>query len=191
MEDSNQLKSTALKYGGAFGAILIVMMFVFYAISYKWFTSLTYMGLMFIIAIAVPTMAGIKRKKDSGGFLSFGHTWITMVLTYSIGAIISIVGTFLLFVVIEPELKDLLVEAQIEKTMSIMEMMGAPDEAIEQAMGEVDKQSEAIRDQFSMVGMLTQTLKFILIMAVILLIPAAIVKKKRPAGAIDEILDTE
>lgn len=173
METVN-LKSHILKYGLIIGAIGLIWMFGIYAIDLYLMLN---MGLNFVpmlFYIGIVTYAGFELRKAYGGFLSFKDAFVSTFLIFIVAAVISTLGTVLLYTVIDPSLPGTLAEAQMEKMAGMFSRMGMSQDKIDEAIA---AQKDA--NPYSIANILMGMLFILAFYAIISLIVAAIVKKKR------------
>jgi ABC-type multidrug transport system permease subunit len=89
--------------------------------------------------------------------------------------IIGLVMNMLMHNVIDPNLKETLIESSIEQATSMMEGFGVSGDALDEAM---EKERESMEDQFSNGGMVKGFFISLLVYAVIALITGLIVRRR-------------
>ena len=117
-----------------------------------------------------------EQRRNNNEALSYGN-WV--VIGIAVGIISSLIGVIfngLLYNYIYPTLPETIRELTLEKTLGMMESMGASEETIEQAMGNMDERQfqQDLRASF------TALLISSLFSAFVALIVAAFVKKEAP-----------
>jgi len=178
MEEENEqmtVMQNALRMGVILGVVSIILSLIFYlidpALFAKWWLNLSIL-LGVIIAVVV---IGINYRKSIGGFMSFGDAFkhgFIILLTFGV---LSGAFTILLFQVIDPDLKTVVIDASIEQTTAMMENFGAPEDSIEEALEEAEVSME---ESFSLIGQLKGQLWAIIFYAVLSLITGLIVRKQ-------------
>lgn len=154
----------------------VIYTLISYVIGIQMFTS--YMSLIiFAIAIIVYFIISLKKIKSfQGGNLTFGSAFINFMVMVAIYSIITQIFSYLLIYVYDPDFGIAMADTIIEKTIGTMEGFGAPEEAIAEAITEMEV---AFEEQTTIMGLLLGTLKYLGFMAVVGLIVAAIMKSKK------------
>lgn len=161
-----------LKYGLIVAGIGIIISMISYLIGMDKTDAGQYIGYLNIPIMIVAMVFAIKerREKELGGFIEFGQAFGTASLMVVIASVITSVYTYLYMSVINPGMKDYIIQKQMEK----MESQGQSQEQIDMAMPYVEK--------FTTPGMVTlfALLGGIVLGIIIALIVAAIMKKPNP-----------
>lgn len=165
----------ALRIGLILGVVSIILSLLFYLIDptlfAKWWLNLIIL-LIVIIAIVI---IGINYRKSIGGFISFGEAFKHGFVILLISGILSGAFTILLFQVIDPDLKEVVMDASIEQTEAMMEKFGVPDDQMEEALEEAETK---MNESFSLGGQIKGQLWAIVFYAVLSLITGLIVRKQ-------------
>ena len=176
MEQAFNFNKFVLKYGLILGAINLIIGLCGYlggmGVMLSWWFGIS----VFLFAIGMLVFVGIKLKKENGGFLTFKEGFIGLITVYAISALIGTLFNMLLFNVIDPELPVQMKEGVMETTIVRMEQWNVPEEAIEKAIVDMEDMDQNYRP----VGLLKTYLFMLVFGAVLSLIIAAIVKKKKP-----------
>ena len=130
---------------------------------------------MWVVFFVILLMSVFSLKKLQGGFISFREAVSVFTLPWIVNVLISIVFTILLFHVIDTDLATRVSELTIETTVSFMERVGTPQEAIDQTIEEMQKQ-----DNYSISKIFLGNLSSIIFALIVGLIVAAISKKEKP-----------
>jgi hypothetical protein len=129
-----------------------------------------------VVAIMV-IIFGFNLRKRLGGFISFKEALQFALVSYLVYEIFAAIVTYLLFVVIDPQLTQKLKEAGTEFSMKILKSAGAPREEMDKTLANMKKQQETTGYKNIWLGLGTNlVLDFIISMLV-----AVIVKKEQPA----------
>ena len=172
------LRDSAVQYGLYVGLILSTFTVVSYAVNIELLTKWWLGIILFLIIVIMGIVSTAKAKSILGGFISFKQAFSAWFITIVVGIAISTAVNILLFNVIDPEAAEMVKQATIEATVSMMENFGTPQEAIDQAIVEIEN-----TNQFA-IGNLLQSLAFQFIFyAVIGLIVALVMKKSDPDAA--------
>lgn len=174
MENNNKANiEHGLKWGLISGMINIVITILAYAIDKslltQWWLGLTTLA----INIALMVIPVTSRRKELGGFISFGNAFVICFLVLAGSALLQSVFTYILYNLVDPELSEFIKEKAIETATSMMEKFGAPQESIDKAIEEM--QNENFAQTPARIG--KQFFFGLLFGAVIALIVAAILKK--------------
>jgi hypothetical protein len=172
------LRSSAVQYGLYIGLILSAFTIVSYAINIELLTKWWLGILLFLIIVIIGIVSTAKAKSLLNGFISFKQAFTTWFITIVVGIGISTLVNILLFNFIDPEAAEMIKQATIEASVSMMENFGAPQESIDQAVMEIEN-----TNQFA-IGNLLKSLAFQFIFyAVIGLLVALVMKKSDPEAA--------
>jgi Protein of unknown function (DUF4199) len=171
------LINNAIKNGLILGGISIALTLIIYAVNYAILVQFKMMLFSLLISVGYAIYAGIVYRKEIGGFISFGKAYQHGFIMFAASGIISVIFSFLLYYVIDPELPGKLTEASIANTEEMMRGFGMPEDQLEEAL---EKARESTENQFSP-GKIALSYVFILIGgAIFALISGAIVKKNQP-----------
>lgn len=174
-ENQDNMAKMAIKYGAIFSVISFIIQLVLYAVNYELLVSFIYIIILIVILLGAMVWAGIQYRKSVGGYLSYGKSYVFLIILtvslFSIGAVFS----WVLYNVVDPELPAMVKEIQIDSTIEFMENMNAPDDKIDEAIAEIESQNA---------GGVLETLKasmvMIIVFAVLDLLLALFVRKSRP-----------
>ena len=132
--------STAAKNGALVGLFAIILSMVSYAIDpammAKWWLGI----LFYLISVALVVYYAIDTRKKLGGYMDFKQAVLCLMVTFLVSSFLTQIFSYLLFTVIDPGLTDLLKQTVIDQTAGMMEKFGAPQEAIDKALAEVETQ---------------------------------------------------
>lgn len=169
------LRSSAVQYGLYIGLILSAVTIVAYAVDLELLTKWWLGIVLFLVIIVIGIVSTAKAKSLLNGFISFKQAFTAWFTTIVVGILISTVVNIVLFNVIDPEAAEIIKQNTIEATVSMMENFGTPQEAIDQAVIEIEN-----TNQFAVGNLLKSLAWQFLFYAVIGLIVALIMKKKDP-----------
>lgn len=122
------------------GAVSVILVLVFYLAG--WFCKFLLLGILsFAISLFFMTRAGLATRTDLGGYITFQEaikpTFLVCVIALVIGAIFN----YILYTLIDPGLPEVARECAIAMTERMLDMMGAPEEAAEQALADAETRS--------------------------------------------------
>ncbi|MEX2336047.1 MAG: DUF4199 domain-containing protein [Fulvivirga sp.] len=180
MEESNE-KGAALEDGAKAGVIIAAINILLTVIMYvidptimaNWWVGLLILALFFILVVVY----GIKYRKSLGGYLAFGKAYLHGLSALVVALLVGMIFNILLYTVIDPDLAGVITDASIEKTSEMMRNMGAPDDAIDEALGKMEQDMPA---RFTLLGFVKQFGIGIIVSAIVALITGLIVKKNKP-----------
>lgn len=110
-----------------------------------WMTNVNFLGnwmygtAILIINIVVLVLATKARRKQLGGFISYKNALLACFITYVISLVISVMFSFFLYNVIDPELSTTMKTVAIENTSKMLEGFGLDEEAMEEAMVKLEE----------------------------------------------------
>ncbi len=169
------IKTKGISFGLILGFILALMTTYGYAIDLKLFTSYWLLILNFFIVIIVGILAVAYTKKGLGGFITFKEGFTVYVITIAIGLLISLLVGYLIFNVVDPQVKSQITEMSVEKTIETMERFNVPQEQIDET---IDKMRE--QDSFSIVNQIKSYFIMVAIYSLFGLLIALILKRNHP-----------
>lgn len=186
MNKDTILKS-GLRYGINLGLIQIMVALLLYlmGVEYmvKWWVGL----LNLVVIIGLLVYFGKKWRSSVGGFSDFKSMYMLLLSTHVVSLIIATVFNLLMYNVIDTNLAQNMEEHVIKNTVEMMENFGAPEESIEQTIVGL----ETFAEKFSVLGMLEQLFWSVIVGAILLTIPALILKKKDDSLELEENLSEE
>ncbi len=170
------LVSIGSKFGAIAGSISIIYGVIGYVISPELFTNWIAAILMMISSMVILVVGVIQARKSYShrdGSFPFRSAFTVFTLGGFVLTLMGVIFNVLLFNVIDPEFKIRIQEDILNKTVSMMERFGAPDEAIDQAIAQAEE-----NDQFSIANQIKSIPWAIMMYAVIGLLVAAIIRRK-------------
>lgn len=169
------LKKNSVPLGLFLGLFLIVVTTLMYTIDLNLFTK-PWIGIINLIVVTLfGAFAGVKSKKQAGGFLTFKEAFTAFFITVLIGFLISTLYSILLFNVIDPEAKAVITDHLIKYTVDMMQSFGAKAADINKLVDDMQK-----TDSFGAAGQLKGFAVNLVIYSIIGLITALIVRRERP-----------
>lgn len=176
------LKRKAIIYGAILGLITFVTGIVSLILSktITSFVSLLVIGTLlgFVVLIALTCYFAVQLRKSVGGYWDFRTALKNIFIVLAIGLIVSTLA-LTVYNLIDPSLQRDAIENSRNITIEVLESLGTPDDQIDAALADIDKQLESL-GTFSL-GDTIQALAISLILYFVLaLILAAIFKKEKP-----------
>ena len=171
------MKNPAVKYGLIAGFIGVLLSTLTYAMGVAYMANLWTGLLILVIIIVMYVILSIRIRKDAGGFITFKDAFIRIFIMCLIAGVIGAIYNIILNTLIDPELPQKLQVVIIEKTTSMMEKFGAPQEEIDKA---IDKLQNEAANKFTVLSQLKGLAIMTIVSAIFALILAAIVKKNPP-----------
>ncbi|MBF8149338.1 DUF4199 domain-containing protein [Winogradskyella sp. F6397] len=173
------LKSSAVNNGLYLALILSSFTIIGYAVYLDLFTQWWFGIGQMLLVIIFGIVSSIKAKKLLGGFISFKDAFTAFFITIAIGISIPAVIGFVIFNIVDAEAATILQEKIIDNQLAMMERFGAPQQSIDEAMAQIQKE-----ESFFSIGNTIKTTAYQLLgFSVIGLIVAAVTKKKDPHEA--------
>lgn len=123
------LFKASLNYGLMLGGALVLYSLLLYVLGMTGNQTLGYVSFVIYIILMI---LGIKEYRDkmSGGFISYGNSFVIGFLIALIGGLISAIFSFILFKFIDPAL----LQTTLDKARQSMEDKAMTEEQIEMAM---------------------------------------------------------
>ena len=175
MENQQTPVKAGLNAGLILGIVSVVLTFLIYFISPESLASFSTGMVILAIFLGALIFLGIQYRKSIGGFMDFGTGFKFAFIALIVAGLIGLVGNFLLYNVVDPELPGVLVEAQLETTMAMMERFGAADAMTSEQMDEIRKSAAS---NFTLLGQLKGFGFALIFYGIVALIVAAIIKKR-------------
>jgi len=118
MEETEKLiltpRDIMVRFGLICGGVGILTVVILYALDAKLlFGYYAYIG--FGAAFAVAVFSSEYRKRNSGGYITYGDAVVTSLVSFSIGEVIYTLFMLLLYFVIDPHLIDKMKTVQLDK----------------------------------------------------------------------------
>lgn len=172
--ETNSIKSNAINFGLYLGGALSLFTILGYGISLEilisyWVTLL----IMPLAIIGTGVFAILNSKKSLGGFINFKQAFSAYFITVAVAMIISTIVSVVIFNFVDPDAAVEIKRIVVEKTITTMENMGAPSEAIAETIIPLEEQ-----DMFGVMTQFRSLAGSLMFFAIIGLIAAAIMKKK-------------
>jgi len=131
--------SFAKNYGLMAGGITVIVSLLLYMVGPDKLTSWgSFMPLLIFLGFMI--YGGITYRKEIGNFLNFKDALQLTFSIWGIAALLISIFTYILYNWIDPELSTIVKEHAIEQTVSMMETFGAPEDAIDEAVSNIEGQ---------------------------------------------------
>lgn len=171
------LKSVSINYGVYLGIFLTAATIIAYAINLELFTKWWFGIILLVVIIIVGIVSTAKSKSILKGFITFKQAFSSFFIPIAVGLFISSAVSVVLFNFVDSEAAEIVKEQTIENSIKMMEGFGAPQDAIDQAVADMQN-----TNQFSLVSLLKSFAWQMLFYAVIGLIVAAVMKRNDPSA---------
>jgi hypothetical protein len=167
---------SAVRPGIILGLVSLVLTYVAYFIDSSYLAS-GYFGLIaLVLFFALIIYFGKEYRNELGGFMTFGAAFNFSFFAILISGVIGLIGSILLFHVIDPSLPQVLGDITFESQLEMMGNFGASPDSL--APEVLDDMREASASNFTLVGQLKGFGFGLIAYAIIALILGAILKKK-------------
>jgi hypothetical protein len=167
---------SAVRPGIILGLVSLVLTYVAYFIDSSYLAS-GYFGLVaLVLFFALIIYFGKEYRNELGGFMTFGAAFNFSFFAILISGLIGLIGSILLFHVIDPSLPQVLGDITFESQLEMMGNFGASPDSL--APEVLDDMREASASNFTLVGQLKGFGFGLIAYAIIALILGAILKKK-------------
>lgn len=172
----------AIKQGAIMAVVSILIFLVLYAIDPLIYAKPKGWGIMLVVNfLALPILfivLGVKNTKGNFTYYKFGNALAAGMVTGIVSSLIVLVFNILFITVIDAAWEEQMAQEVLNSTEELMERMGAPDEAIEEAIAQA-KEGGAGEPQ-GVYGQMKGTLSGIGWYLILSLIVAAIFRDKEP-----------
>lgn len=167
------VKKNGITFGVIIGIVSALITATIYAVDLNLFTE-WWIGVLSILTyLVLGIILLVKTKKELKGVFSFKDAFTTYFIAIVIGILISVLFNILLFNVVDPSAKETVNELIIKYTMNMMQKLGAPSSAINEAIAKMRE-----NDPYSPIELLKGSLFSIGFSSIFGLILAAIFKSK-------------
>lgn len=167
----------AIKSGVILGIISVIISLLMYVTDVSLFATWWLQLILFVFYLALVCYFGIRYRNETGGYLSFGQSWVYSFVALAISGLIGSIFSILLFNVVDPELPEVITEQVIRNSESMMQGFGVPEDEIDKALEEA---RDDTREGFTAFGFMRGYLLTLIGYAVFSLVSGAIIKKKEP-----------
>ncbi|KAF2518501.1 DUF4199 domain-containing protein [Flavobacterium salilacus subsp. salilacus] len=169
------VKKNGLNFGIIIGVFSILVTTMIYIVDVKMFASYWIGILSFFISLIIAIIAVVKSKKALGGYISFKEAFTVYFIVMVVGSAIGSIFMYILFNLIDPASKDIIMEAVIEKTVAMMQSLGSPTGDIKTTVEQIET-----TDNFSIASQIKSFIWGLVFYIIIGLIVAAAMKKSKP-----------
>ena len=176
------IRNNTLKLGLLIGLLGVIINVIIYLVKPQLFGSFSFGLLLIVIYIVIYFIAVFSVRKSNGGYISFKEAFLASMGIILISTFIELVFKLVLHNVIDPGLSSAVQEGAMESMRGLLEWFGVPEDEIEQSLEDMDG-----GDQYTVAAQLKGFVYGIIFSAILSLIIAAIVKKKKET--FDSIVD--
>lgn len=175
MEIKESPFKAGLNSGLILGIISVVISYILYFVDptlmVAWYVGIGILVLYFGLIIYF----GGQYRSSTGGFMSFGTAFNFAFVALVVSGIISMLGSLLLFNVVDPALPGVLIESQMETQMAMLEKFGAADAMTSE---QIDEIRSGLENGYTITGQIKAFGYLLIAYAVLALILGAILKKR-------------
>jgi uncharacterized membrane protein (DUF106 family) len=170
-------KDIAVKWGiiTALVACVIITVGFKFVLAQSYFGFLALMFANFLVILILAGMAAVAQRKAMGGYISFKDAFSTIFIVLLIATVLHSLYGVLYAKYIDPDSVTRMKEA----TLSFLEGMKTPQEKLDETAAEFDRQQKVGMQPAQLA---LSTAKNLILYSLFGMIPAAIVKRKRPEG---------
>lgn len=172
---SNFIKKNGVNYGLIIGVISIVFTTIMYIIDVRMFANFWLGLIIFFINLILGIIAVASTKKQLDGYISFKEAFSVYFFAMALGAAISMIFMYIMFNLVDPSAKEIIMDAAIEKTVEMMKGFGSKTEDIKNTV----EQMEAV-DNFSLISQIKSYFWSLLLYIIVGAIIAAALRRKKP-----------
>ncbi len=140
MEKYLSFENESVKWGLYLGLASVALTLGCYIIDIallaKWWLGLT----ILFATVAVMVLGALARRKQLGGYISFGESVVSMMTVVAIYAFISFVFSYVLYNFIDPSLPQTVKQVTLDETQKMFESMGVDEATMEQGLQNIEQQ---------------------------------------------------
>ena len=175
MENQESPFKAGLNSGLILGFISVVITYILYFIDptllVAWYVGIGILVLYFGLIIYF----GGQYRTSIGGFMTFGTAFNFAFVAMVVSGIISMLGSLLLYNVVDPALPGVLIESQMETQMAMLERFGAADAMTSE---QIDEIRSGLENGYTITGQIKAFGFLLIAYAILALILGAILKKR-------------
>lgn len=175
MENQESPFKAGLNSGLILGIISVVITYILYFIDptllVAWYVGIGILVLYFGLIIYF----GGQYRSSIGGFMTFGTAFNFAFVAMVVSGIISMLGSLLLYNVVDPALPGVLIESQMETQMAMLERFGAADAMTSEQLDEI---RSGLENGYTITGQIKAFGFLLVAYAILALILGAILKKR-------------
>jgi hypothetical protein len=131
-----------VKIGFINGAIALLLMYGSYFAGLDAFVTTQFFSSFVPYMIIILIIYGFKLRKRNGGYLGFKEGLQYAFMSYVIVAVLTAIGTYILFNLIDKKLTQKSFDMSIERTRGFMEGLGSKTEEIDEQLERMGKPKE-------------------------------------------------
>ncbi|MCH6201084.1 DUF4199 domain-containing protein [Aquiflexum sp. LQ15W] len=175
MENQESPFKAGLNSGLILGIISVVITYILYFID-PTFLVAWYVGIgILVLYFGLIIYFGGQYRASIGGFMTFGTAFNFAFVAMVVSGIISMLGSLLLYNVVDPALPGVLIESQMETQMAMLERFGAADAMTSE---QIDDIRTSLEGGYTVLGQVKAFGFLLIAYAIIALILGAILKKR-------------
>lgn len=180
-------KDFYIKNGFIYGLVNIIYLMITYVMGMDTMMSYANMGVSMLVGLGLMVYMGTQVRKEMGGFMTMGEGFKNIMVVYALGAFLYLLFNHVLATVIDPELPGKMAEAALDKTMSMMDSMGLPEDQLDESYDQLSTEMKKnMQETYTVFGFVKAYLLTVLFGAIGALIGAAITKKVNPNPFVEE-----
>ncbi|WP_035805021.1 DUF4199 domain-containing protein [Lunatimonas lonarensis] len=165
----------AVKAGLYLGLVMFILTLLAYFVDYSILVSFWFGIIILVLFFGLILYFGFQYRKSVGGYLEYSPAFVFSFVTLLISGLIGLAGNMILYQVIDPELPKMLVDAQLENMLQMMDRFGAGDSI---SGDQLDEIREGVEANFTVFGQIKSFAIGNIVYAIMALILAAIIKKR-------------
>ncbi|WP_209329039.1 DUF4199 domain-containing protein [Lunatimonas salinarum] len=172
---TNSPSQAAFKSGLYLGLTMFILTLLAYFVDYTILVSFWFGIVILALFFGLILFFGFQYRKEAGGYLEYGPAFMFSFVTLLVSGLIGLIGNLILYQVIDPQLPQMLVDAQLENMLNMMDRFGAGDSI---SGDQLDEIRVGIESNFSISGQVKSFGIGLIVYAIMALILAAILKKR-------------
>jgi hypothetical protein len=179
----NKVTKYFLQHGLIYATISVIVTVLLYLAGPQFFSNNMFIfgALLLLLAITYPIVIVYKFRKQNDNYITFREAFLITFCTLGIAGFVTLIFGIILYNLIDPDYPKVLTEKITEKTVTMMQNFGAPQDKIDEQVAKMSQDNK-----FSVPGQLKSFLFSIVFYALFGLIIAAIFKKTK-----NELFDSQ
>lgn len=174
-----------IKWGLIAGLVAVIVSVIMWVTNREMFFSITLGFIMLCLFIIFSVLAGLDKKRQLGGYISFKQALQPVFLTFVIGALIVTIYNYITYNFIDPTAADQMKQYTVATLEKMLYRLGMPEDQLEEQLDSIRQQDFHMGPAQSFLNYLSLLIRYFIVAAIVSL---AIRKKGpvHPAG-INEI----
>lgn len=134
------------------GAIALLLLYGSYFVGLEFFVKTQFISIFLPYMIAILIIYGLRLKKRNGNYLPFKDALQFSFMSYVVVAVLIAIGTYILYMVIDPDLTRKSFEISSEKLRAFMEELKVDQADIDKQLDKMEARQTTLKNIILGVG---------------------------------------